>query len=516
MRAVRRPITFLQFCARLGVVLEGAQTVLCRVAFDGVDPIDLAPDERAIAAQVFGPRVERFSPLQRQVLVVSIGARSGKTYLLIALRALHLALTVDLSRLAPGEIASGNLVAPDLDLATQALQFIRGAIRQQPRISAMCRAEDIAEGTKAQEINMRRGGKPLVFKCRAASGKGGRTGRGRSLFGAFLDEACLFYDSDHKVNDKDVYDANQPRVMGGGQTIVASTPWAKTGLLWEMHEKNFGHPETCMVAHAPTSIMRTDPAILAQVERAYLIDPDNARREFGAEFMSGDVSQFFDADTIEQCVDSSLSPSMLPKPGMRVAAGADFGFSRNSSALAISHLTGDRILVPVIDEWKPDGAPLKPSLVCEHFAALCREHGAKGLMADGHYREAVREDLERHGLFLSSAPEGMTGKARSYIHARTMMREKKIAIPRHELLIKQLKATLGKSVSGGGMTFPTQQTADGRHGDLVSAFVLAVWQHGEKVAAPVTKPGTAAYYEQLERELEERDERQANGWDDDE
>lgn len=480
-------ISYCDFVKHVGVKLEPAQHVLCLVGFDGVDPVDLPPKQREIARQLFGD-VDRFTAQQRRTFVVVIGGRSGKTYLLIALRALHLALTVDISRLAPGEVAYANIVAPDLDLAGQALAFVRGVIKSQPALQRVCESgED--EDSKSPSITLTRDGRRVCIKVRAASGKGGRTGRGRSLVFFGMDEAALFFDSDYKVNDEEVFKANTPRVMMGGQSVVASTPYTETGLLYDAWRENFGTPKTMMVAHAPTRLMRTDETILGIVDAAYIQDAENAEREYGAKFTSAGPSQFFDPATLAKATDKTIQLAQSPRPGAIVRAGVDAGFTRNSSTIFITHEV-DRVLrVADYAEWKPTpGQPLKPSEVVASWATLCERHGARGVCGDQHHRESLQEHLATHGLWMSDAPN----KADSFVHMRTLMREGRLKIPDEPRLQRQLRSVQSRPISGGSLSVTMPQARDGSHGDLVSALVLACWGFsGKTIQAPEPSVGTA-------------------------
>ena len=48
------PTTFVGFCAWLGVTLTPGQRVLCSVAYDGVEPKDLSPEDKALSLTIFG------------------------------------------------------------------------------------------------------------------------------------------------------------------------------------------------------------------------------------------------------------------------------------------------------------------------------------------------------------------------------------------------------------------------------------------------------------------------------
>ncbi len=105
MKPQPRPMVFTEFCTQvLRVALTPGQLVLCKIAFDGLEPGDLKGRERELARKIFGD-VDRIPPEARHVLIAVVGARAGKSYILAALRLLHLALTVSLDTLAPGEIA---------------------------------------------------------------------------------------------------------------------------------------------------------------------------------------------------------------------------------------------------------------------------------------------------------------------------------------------------------------------------------------------------------------------------
>lgn len=439
-----------------------------RVLFDGVDPVDLPPDERAAATRLFGP-VDRVPALARAVVCTVAGGRSGKTYL-SALRLLHLALTADLSKLAPGEKAFAAIVAPDLDLARQALGYVAGAARSHPQIKAT-----IASDT-TDALVLRRGSQQVAIRPFAAS-RGGVTGRGKSLVGLLLDETCFFRDAaSGVVNDESIYKAASPRVMEGGQTLVASTPWAASGLLHGFWRDNWGKPRTALVAHAATETMRSAPHILGIVARERARDPDNARIEFDAEWGVASATSFFTAEEIDGAFDASLPAERRPRPGERASAGGDLGFARNSSALAVVHDLGDQVVLgELVEHRATKEAPLKPSVVCADLATRAARHGCPSVVADGHYRESLREHLDASGLILRPAP---TVPAEAWVALRSVMREGGLRLPEHARLRAQLAAVRGKLAAGGTLTITQPVTPDGRHGDLAAALALAVWGLG--------------------------------------
>ena len=154
--------------------------------------------------------------------------------------------------------------------------------------------------------------------------------------------------------------------------------------------------------------------------------------------------------------------------------GADFGFRSDASALCVSRLEGDLYRVADLREVRPQrGAPLQPSVVVAGFAEVARNYGATSVIADRHYEEAVREHLGTHKLRLVPAPDGLAGKLEVYTRARALLHEGRVRLPAHARLIAQLKAVTSAPTPGGGLTIRSPRRA-GAHGDLVSAFVLAL------------------------------------------
>lgn len=298
--------SFTAWLERNGQKLEPGQLALAKVMFDKVDPCDLQDDERDRALRIFG--CERIPAEARKLgqCVAVCGGRGGKS-LLAAWRLVYLAATLPLV-LSPGEQAYAIIVAPDLRLSEQVLRYCVGIAQTWfPEEGRVCeesslgftlvRAQSGVRADKYQDDRVR-------FLILPAS-KGGSAQRGRALVGAVLDEAAFFRGEDSVINDKELFDAVTPRIMLGGELIVTTTPYTRSGEVFKTFDRNFGHPVDAVVAHAPTWELRTDEKILAQVERERERDPWNFAREFGAEFIDRDEGTFFDGPSIEACTEAA-------------------------------------------------------------------------------------------------------------------------------------------------------------------------------------------------------------------
>lgn len=482
--------------------------VIGKVAYDGIDPVDLPDDEKSIAREVFG-NVDRFTKAQREVVVALCGARAGKTYALVALRVLHLALTVSLATLAPGEVASAPIIAPDKSLATQALHYIQGAIASKPELAALV----IGKPDAAESIEIKReGGRSVEIIVKAASARG-RTGRGKSLVCAVMDEAAFFYDSTYAVNDEEIYRGLAARIMPGGQLIIDSTPWAQVGLVYELFAANHPNPEvaglpprpqnagTALALHATTLRLRNNEHTRAMVEREEKRDLDNALREFWARFMAAGTSTFFEPACIEKCLDFDLHLPLPPATGVEVTAGGDIGLTKNSSALCVGHTLPNGLtkVAELIEDKPKEGEPLQPSVIAKQYVGTVTKHGGSYLMADQHYRGTLLEHATPVGLGIVDAP---ASPAVAFVAVRARMREGRYRIPNHPRFLRQMRETMAKQGSGGQVTIILPKWKTGEHGDLVSAFVLMAYQTaGEQVEAPKPEYGTPAWHAQRESEM---------------
>lgn len=509
-------IRFTAFLEALDVKLEAGQRAFCLVAFDGVQVADLTGEDRAWAVRIFGdlPRMPEEEWLFVLMVVCMIaGGRSGKTYL-SSLRLLHLALTVPLN-LAPGEQAFAVIFAPRLKEAMQSLRYIAGAAKKHPQIRT-CILSDTSE---ALVIRRPHDNQEVTIAPQAA-GAGGISGRGKTLVAVLMDETCFFRDANSGVvNDDAIFDAAQVRVAEGGQTIVASTPWVASGLLYRKHKENHGRPKTALSAHASTRNMRTNKLILRQVDAAYKKDERNAAIEFGAEWGSTTVDLFFTEAELDSLFDGS-APELgrSPKAGERVSFGGDLGFVRNSSTLAGVHElppTKGRphplVLLAHLEEHSPKDGKLKPSVVCKSFARTIAGQGGAGIVADQHERASLDEHLSDAGLAVLSA----VSTSDAMVALRARIREGHVKAPEHERLRSQLARTKQKRTIGDKVTVLLPEDLDGSHGDLAAALAQAVWGLGRWGGAEVAPEKTTGRLDPEELamiEEEEAAERVRLGW----
>ena len=479
--------------------LSEGQKVLCAIAFDGREPGDFTGDAGTIATQLFGG-VAKLEPSARGVLAAVCGARAGKTYLLVALRLVYGMLTRDLRSLARGQRAVALVIAPNDKLRQEAINYALGAIANSPwrgwlQLPRGATPDDIVSSFAVSRPD----GKTVTFEGGVAT-RGGYGGRGRSFVDVGLDECAFFRDSTYAVSDVEVYRAVSARVLPGGQVILASTPWAKSGLLYDMFSANDGKHETALAVRAPTLLLNPQDWVHEIVRREMARDADNANREYGAQFMTAGSLACFDPDLLQR----NVVENYMPQPGDVLRAGMDLGFRSDSSALVVV-LARAGIVYPVhVLELRPEeGKPLSPEQTIATFAGVLKGYGIPFAMGDGHYKETATENLAKYGLGFLDAP---TSPAEAYVRTRNLLKDERLKLPDDARLLQQAKEVQAVPLSGGGLSIHHPRWRSGGHGDLCAAWVLACYQlGGVTVPDPEPEVGSAEHdRREQERRLKER------------
>jgi hypothetical protein len=288
----------------------------------------------------------------------------------------------------------------------------------------------------------------------------------------------------------DVFTAVTPRILPGGQTILSSTPWAEAGLLYEEFTANHpepkcaaphltgkGHPHRAIAAHAPTLLLRDVPLTRDIVAAEQARDPENASREYGAQFLSMVATQFFDSAAIADAVDENLRLGAPRSPNSIAAIGGDLGFVNDCSASCAVERSHVGYALLDYKERKPEPpARLKPSEVFSGFVEQAETYHCDEIVADGHYAESAREQFNKASVVLVELPGGGIGKAEVFSVARHELGEGTLRLPNDPRLLQQLREVRKRPRPGGGYAIEQPRKAKGGHGDIVSALVAGVWR----------------------------------------
>src|SRR5262249_33735441 len=198
--------------------------------------------------------------------------------------------------------------------------------------------------------------------------------RGPTYVAVIVDEvAYLFTSTDYVNPDIEVLNAVEPGLATtGGTLIFASSPYAKSGVLWDTYRKHYGPQgdSLILVAHGASKVF--NPTLAQRViNRALEKDRPRATAEYLAQFRS-DIEGFVALEVVEACVGDYREQQ--PSSDNTYGAFTDpSGGSDDSFTLAISHkdYRNDLVIIDVVREVRP---PFSPEQVIGDFAALLKSY----------------------------------------------------------------------------------------------------------------------------------------------
>lgn len=317
-------------------------------------------------------------------IVTICGRRGGKSRVL-ALIATYLAAFKDYAPfLAPGEVATIAVIAADRKQARSIFRFILGLVQHTDLL------RPLVESETADSLTLTNG---VVIEIHSASF---RVTRGYSLAAALCDEVAFWRSEESANPDSDILAALRPGLSNipGAKLLVASSPYAKRGALYQAWKDNWGRNDArVLVWKGSTAEMnpQIDPALIAQ---AYEDDPANAAAEYGAEFR-GDIAAFVTREVVDAC--TALGRYELPYlSSERYHAFVDpSGGSADSMTLAIAHNEGTNVVLDLVREVRP---PFSPEGVVADFAAVLKDYRLRSVTGDRYAGEWVREPFQLAGI----------------------------------------------------------------------------------------------------------------------
>lgn len=491
---------------------DGAFSLERLVCDPEMGKLPASPAQRALMRAADGLQVDlpetgmlfhfntRTLPQRRaRVIIVRAGVRGGKS-LMAVLALLRSILTCNFRRkpepdeepgpdglvgVRPRELVRAVILGPTLEHTKVSFDHLVGTMRESPILSTML----VRPLTNSCWIR-RPDGIEVVVQ-RVAAGTGGAGLRSTWLAGVLFDEADFHGGGEAVVNLEQQLQAARARMLQGAQIWVVSSPWSDASYFHELFTKAHGNPSEDIVAfHSDSrslnpSLSRADEA--AERKR----DPENAAREYDAIPIPAGTSRFFPEDCILKSINANR-PMHLPPNGQRHYAGADWGFSKNSSALAISFYDAAirRVRLAYHEELRPTKEEsLRIGATVAHFFALGMSYATRTIRGD-HYLSPQREHarVDFVATFHDTHDKGRVptyeewdpnrdAQTELFTEFRRRMQEGLVEIPDDLRLLTQLRAITSRPMPGGAVkiVLPKQGTA---HGDLALAVALAV------VAAP--------------------------------
>jgi hypothetical protein len=260
--------------------------------------------------------------------------------------------------LVRGETGIVLLIAPDQRQAKIALDYCAAALEQSPIL------KQLIANRSADTLELTNG---ISIEVRSASF---RRLRGPTYVAVIADEAAFWYSDEFSANtDAEILNAVRPGLATSqGPLIIASSPYAKRGVLWETHRSHYGPEGDPLILVAQGASRDFNPTLQQSVvHRALERDSAAASAEYLAQFRS-DIEGFVSNEVVRACVGGHFE--MAPLEQHRYHAFVDpSGGSADSFTMAISHKEGDRVVIDAVHEVRP---PFSPETVVDDFAIILK------------------------------------------------------------------------------------------------------------------------------------------------
>jgi hypothetical protein len=276
----------------LGNVLAGDSWQAWRVLLIAMMGEALNDDERIIFTKLTGRETEPLQRIEEAAFVV--GRRGGKSRSM-ATGATYIAGLCK-HQLVHGERGVLLCIAPYQRQAAIVLEYAAAAFEQSPILRQLVvnRTQDTLELTNG-----------ISIEVRSASF---RRLRGPTYIAVLADEAAFWYSDEFSANtDSEILNAVRPRLATtGGPLIIASSPYARPGVLYETHRRHFGKNGDPRILVAQGASRDFNPLLpQSVVDRAMERDRAHATAEFLAQFRS-DIETFVSHEVVRACVGDYL------------------------------------------------------------------------------------------------------------------------------------------------------------------------------------------------------------------
>jgi hypothetical protein len=433
----------------LGSTLAGKSWLPWRVLMIAAMGEELTDEQRALFTQLTGRAHE---PLQRvEELVSVVGRRGGKSRAMATLACYIAALCKH--PLVHGETGVCLAIAPDLKQSAIILNYAEAALEASPIL------KQLVVNRTADTIELTTG---ISIEVRAASF---RRLRGPTYIAVIADESAFWLGVETSANpDTEIINAVRPGLATtGGPLIIASSLYARRGVLWDVHRKHYGAEGDPLILVAQGASRTFNPSLpQSVVDRALARDRPAAEAEFMAMFRS-DIEGFVTLEIVEACIGDHAE--MAPLSALRYFGFCDpSGGSSDSFTLAISHADGDHAIIDAVREIKP---PFSPDAVVEEYATTLKSYNVTDVTGDRYAGEFPRELFRKHGIQYQCSEKP---KSDLYRDLLPLLNAGRITLPRSERLTAQLVGLERKTARSGRDSI---DHGPGLHDDVANAVAGA-------------------------------------------
>jgi hypothetical protein len=365
----------------LGGMLAGESWHAWRVMLIAAMGEPLTDAERETFTKLTGRARE---PLERiEEFVAVIGRRGGKSRA-SATKAAYIGGLCE-HPLVPGERGVLLCIAPDQRQAKITLEYCAAAFDASPIL------RQLVVGRTADTLELANG---ISIEVRSASF---RRLRGPTYIAVIADEAAFWYSDEFSANtDAEILNAVRPGLATtGGPLIIASSPYAKRGVLWQSYKQHFGADGDPRILVAQGASRDFNPSLpQTVVDRAMERDAAAAAAEYLGQFRS-DIESFISIEAVQRCVSAGVLERQ-PAASFKYLGFVDpSGGASDSFTLAIAHRENGFAVLDLLREVRP---PFSPEAVVEEISKTVKRYRISRVVGDRWGSGFVCEQFRKHGV----------------------------------------------------------------------------------------------------------------------
>ena len=292
--------------------------------------------------------------------------------------------------------------------------------------------------------------------------------RGPTYVAVLADEAAFWYSDESANPDTEILNAVRPGLATTrGPLIVASSPYARRGELWNAHRRHYGADGDPLVLVAQGASRTFNPSLPQRVvDRALERDPARFRAEYLAEFRS-DIESFIAREAVEALI-SPGARERAPMPGTRYFAFVDpSGGSADSFTVAVAHREGDTAVLDCLRETRP---PFSPESVTNEYATLLKSYRIATVRGDRYAGQWPREQFAKRGITYRPAEKT---KSDLYLALLPPINSGRVDLLDNDRLVAQLTSLERRTARGGRDSIDHPQITNARD-DLANAVAGVV------------------------------------------
>lgn len=374
----------------------------------------------------------RYIPREWEEASFILGRRSGKSDKLASNIALYEACSRE-HKLSRGEIGVVMLVSSELRRQSRILySYILHKLQDSPILS------ELIKNVTSEEIALTNGVIIQVYPCNVARI------RGASLI-AFIGDEVAFWKNEGRDIDTDVLDAARPGLsFHYSKMIKISSPYMMRGEIYYDFKNYYGIPnEDVLVFQGGTELFYPGYS-KDKLKKMKTRNPLTFQTEYMANFRT-DMSSMYDPTAIDKAINYDRPMELPPRSEYQYAAFVDVagGGGRDSFAMAIGHLEGEKVVIDVVRSRQPK---FNPDEVTAQCCELLKQYSLYSVTGDKFSGDYASNSFASCGVNYEKCEKS---KSELYLEAESAFNTERIEIPDRELLIVQLKNLIRKARAGG-------------------------------------------------------------------